>query len=156
MYLSADQPEAALQATLRLLELEPEDVVAGSDAAWLLLQLNREDEAARVLGKLRQMDRDQDHELYALHGLVMTEIKRRNWRRALEFAIEATRLDRYDFTTLLLKFISSKLFDQECEVQEKELEERFEMEHREYRRLCIEVPTLGRGPATHGEPAEVC
>jgi tetratricopeptide (TPR) repeat protein len=131
MYRSADRPESALQTTLRLLELQPTDVAAGCDAAWLLLQLNREDEAADLFAKLRKVDGDQDHELYAIHGLVMTEIKRRNWRRALELAIDATRLDRYDFTTLLLRFISSKLFDQDCEVSEEELEERFAMEHRE-------------------------
>ena len=141
MYLSANQRAAALDATLKLLELKPEDVVANCDAAWLLLKLGREDEAATLFERLRRMDRDQDHELYAIHGLVMTEIKRGNWRRAMELAIDATRVDRYDFTTSLLQFISSKLFDQGCEVSEKDLEERFELEHQGFRRACFDAPS---------------
>ena len=50
-------------------------------------------------------------------------------------AIEATKLDRYDFTTSLLSYISSKLFDQSTDVTEEELYERFEDEYIEIRSL---------------------
>ena len=116
-------------------------VLTGPDAAWLDLQLGRLDEAARSFQTLRRLDPEQEHELYALHGLVMTEIRRQNWREALNLAIEATWLDRYDLTTYLLAFIGGKLFGKiRGEVTEQELNDRFEAEHREHRRLHAEVP----------------
>ena len=140
MFVTAQKLDSALQTTRKILDLRPDDVVARTDAAWLNFQLNHLDEASAAFRTLKEMAPDADHELYALHGLVMTEVKNCNWRRALEWAIEATRIDRYEFTTLLLQFISSRLFDQESEVSEEELNERFEAEYREHRRLCAEVP----------------
>ena len=140
MFVTAGQFESALQTTREILELSPEDIVALSDAAWLNYQLNRLEEASAAFRALQAVAADADQGLYASHGLVMTEIRRRNWRRALELAIEATRADRYEFTTLLLQLISNRLFDKESEVTETELDERFEAEYHEHRRLCAEVP----------------
>jgi len=137
MYESAEMPEAALRATEQILELNPDDVPAQCDAAWLMMQCERLDEAAAIFRRLEHADTE--HELYAIHGQVMVEIRRRAWRRALALAIEATRLDRYDFTTALLSYISSKVFDQESEITEQEMFERFERDHREHRRLHAEV-----------------
>jgi len=141
IYASASRPERALATTAEILELRPDDVLANCDAAWLFLQMERYDEAANTFRHLRKIDAEQEHELYAVHGLIMTEIKRRNWRRALDLAIEATRLDRYEFTTTLLAFISGRLFGKTGgEVNEKELMARFEGEHREHRRGVAEAP----------------
>lgn len=139
MYASDGQSEKALATTLEILDLQPGDVLARCDAAWLLLALNRPDEAGEMFRSLRRTDPEQDHELHAIHGLVIVQIRRRDWRRALNLAIEATRLDRYDFTTALLAYISSRLFDQQCAVTEQELNDRFELEHREHRRLHAEA-----------------
>jgi tetratricopeptide (TPR) repeat protein len=140
MYASASRSDRALATTQEILELLPDDTVANLDAAWLFLQLDRLDEAASVWQRLRHLGGDDEHELYALHGLIMTEIKRRNWRRALDLAIQATRLDRYEFTTTLLSFISGRLFGKTGgEVSEKELAARFEAEHRDHRRLYAEA-----------------
>jgi tetratricopeptide (TPR) repeat protein len=140
MFVTAGQLESALQTTREILELSPCNIVSLSDAAWLNYQLNQLEEASVAFRALQAAVPDTDQGLYGLHGLVMTEIRRRNWRRALELAIEATRADRYEFTTLLLQLISSRLFDKESEITEAELEERFEAEYREHRRLCAEVP----------------
>ena len=69
-----------LATILEILELRPDDILAHCDAAWLFLSLKRWDEAAASFRKLRRMD--PEHELYAVHGLVMTEVKRHNWRNA--------------------------------------------------------------------------
>jgi tetratricopeptide (TPR) repeat protein len=141
MYISTSRLEEGLRTTLEILELLPEDILACCDAAWLYLQSDRLDEAAAMFRTLRRIDPDQEHELYAVHGLVMTEIRRRNWRRALELAIDATRLDRYDLTTSFLIYTSNKLFGKSKEnVAAKELDVRFEAEHREHRRQHAEGP----------------
>jgi tetratricopeptide (TPR) repeat protein len=138
---SASRPEDALATTLEILDLRPDDILANCDAAWLFLQLGRLDEASAIFRKLRRIDPEQEHELYAVHGLTMTEIKRRNWRKALALAIEATRLDRFDLTTILLSFISAKLFGKTGnEVREQDLIARFGAEHRDHRRLHAEGP----------------
>jgi tetratricopeptide (TPR) repeat protein len=139
MYASASRSEEALAATQEILELKPDDILANCDAAWLFLQLNRLDEAAATFRKLRRLEAEQEHELYAVHGLIMTEIKRRSWRKALDLAIEATRLDRFDLTTIMLSFISARLFGKTGnEISESDLKARFEVEHREHRRLHAE------------------
>ena len=137
IYTAASRHEQALQTTHDILELRPDDVLAHCDAAWLNLRLQRLDESANHFQALRHID--SEHELYAVHGLVMTEIHRRNWRRALDLAIAATRLDRYEFTTKLLAFISGRLFGKTGgEITLGELDARFEAEHAEHRRLHAE------------------
>lgn len=135
MYVSAERFHSALAKIREILDLNPGDVAARCDAAWLLLELGRLDEAATMFGSIRLGDPERDHELYALHGLVMIEVRRQDWRQALMLAIEATKLDRYDFTTSLLSYISGKLFDKASDVSEEELFQRFEDEHREIRTL---------------------
>ena len=139
MYAAAGQLEAALRATSEILDLQPKDILANCDAAWLCLQLDRLDQAASVYTTLRSIDTDPEHELYAVHGLVMIEIQRKNWRRALDRAIDASRLDRYESTTALLAFISSQLFAEESDIQEEELRERFAQEHQQHRLLHAEL-----------------
>jgi tetratricopeptide (TPR) repeat protein len=137
MYASALRTEEALATNLEILELRPDDLLATCDIAWLLWQLKRLDEAAAIFLKLRRID--PEHELYAIHGLVMTEIKRHSWRKALDLAIEAARLDRFDLTTTLLSFISGKLFGKSGhEISEKDLHARFAAVHWDHRRVHAE------------------
>jgi hypothetical protein len=127
----------ALDKLHEILEFNPEDVAAQCDAAWLQFELRRLNEAEELFKAIRDGQPERDHELYALHGLVMIEVLRQDWRRALMHAIEATKLDRYDFTTALLSYISGRLFDQASDVSEDELFQRFEDEYREIRTLHL-------------------
>jgi Flp pilus assembly protein TadD len=137
MYVSAKRNDSALIKVQEILKFNPSDLAARCDAAWLLFEMRRLNEAAEMFGAIRRDDFERDHELYAIHGLVMIEVRRKNWRQALMLAIEATKLDRYDFTTALLSYISSKLFDQASDVSEDELFQRFEDEYREVRTLHL-------------------
>jgi tetratricopeptide (TPR) repeat protein len=135
MYVSAGRTYSALAKLLQILEFNPGDLSAQCDAAWLLFELRRLNEAEQLFKAIRDGQPERDHELYALHGLVMIEVRRQDWRRALMHAVEATKLDRYDFTTALLSYISGRMFDQENNVNEDELFQRFEDEYREIRTL---------------------
>jgi tetratricopeptide (TPR) repeat protein len=139
MYASLERYEQALRTTNEILELRPDDVLVCCDAASLCLRLDRWDEAANVFRTLRRID--QEHEVYAIHGLVMTEIRRRDWRQAVDFIIEATRLDRYDLTTSFLVYVTGKFFGRSAvaEISLNELVARFEAEQRDHRRLHAEI-----------------
>ncbi len=137
MYAAAGRGQAALRANLEILDLQPRDLLAHCDAAWLCLELERLEDASMLFRELCKLD--PEHELYGIHGLATVEIRRREWRSALTLAIEATRLDRFELTTAMLEFISSKLFGAVCETDEAELRARFEQEHLEHRRLHSEA-----------------
>jgi tetratricopeptide (TPR) repeat protein len=143
MYASLQRHEDVLSATREILQSRPDDVLACCDAASLCLQLDRLDEAADMFRLLRRIDPVQEHEIVAIHGLVMTEMRRRDWRRAFELISEATRVDRYDLTTGLLIYISNNLFGAStaAEIPLSELVARFDTEQDEHRRLHAEVPT---------------
>jgi tetratricopeptide (TPR) repeat protein len=143
MYASMNRHDDALRTTRDILDLRPDDVVACCDAAAQCLQLDRFDEAAELFRTLRQIDPAQEHEIFAVHGLVMTEIRRGDWRRALDFVIEATRLDRSDLTTNFLAYISGRLFGTStvAQIPFEELATRFETGQREHRRLHAEAQT---------------
>ena len=141
MYASLNRQEEALRTTREILELRPDDVLACCDAAGLCLHLEKFDEAAEFFRRLRRIDPAQEHEVYVIHGLVMTEIRRGDWRRAMEFAIEATRLDRCDLTTGFLACISGEVFGAStvARVSLAELATRFEAGQHEHRRLHAEA-----------------
>jgi Flp pilus assembly protein TadD len=137
MYVSAGRTSFALAKLHEILEFNPNDVAAQCDAAWLLFESRRLNEAEEIFRAIRDGETERDHELFGLHGLVMIEVQRQDWRRALMHAIEATKLDRFDFTTALLSYISGRLFDQVNDVNEDELFQRFEDEYREIRTLHL-------------------
>jgi len=137
--VSAGRPEQAREILSEILEFQPGDIVSLCELARLDLELSRNDRAAESFRALRRLD--PDHELYAIHGMIMTEIGRENWRDALDLAIEATRLDRFELTTLFLTFLTGKLFGTtRGQVDGKELGDRFEAEHQEHRRWHAEAP----------------
>jgi tetratricopeptide (TPR) repeat protein len=112
VYRGAGQLEEALKATEHLLQLEPDDVLATLDAAELNLALDRPESAVAEFARLGAIDDDPEHEIYAYHGMIQGEIRRERWRRALDLAIEATRVDRYGRTTDLLAFVVTQVFGQ--------------------------------------------
>lgn len=141
LYGSLHRHDEARRTVLEILELRPDDVLACGDAAVLGLRLERFDEAADAFRTLRRIDPAPEHEIYAIHGLVMTEVLRRDWRRAIDLIIEATRMDRYDLTTSFLAYISSNLFGTSAaaDIPLHDLIARFDAEQRDHRRLHAEV-----------------
>jgi tetratricopeptide (TPR) repeat protein len=109
MYRSTDQTERALEAAEQMANLQPDDVLSAMDVADLSLDLGRLDEAVAAYSRLRHIDAE-DHEVYAYHGMINAEMQRERWRRALDLAIDATRIDRYGLTTDLLAFNVAQVF----------------------------------------------
>ena len=110
MYRGAGRSDDALAAAGRLATASPEDPLAMLDVAELSLALGRLDEAAEAFRRLRQVDDEPDHEVFAIHGLIETEIQRDRWRTALDLAVDATRVDRFGRTTDVLAFIVTQVF----------------------------------------------
>jgi tetratricopeptide (TPR) repeat protein len=107
---AAGRPEEALKAAEHLLQLEPDDVLATLDVAELSLELGRPEAATAEFARLGAIDEDPEHEVYAFHGMIQAAIQRENWRRALDLAIEATRVDRLGRTTDLLAYVVTRVF----------------------------------------------
>jgi hypothetical protein len=45
-----------------------------------------------------------------VHGLIEAELRRERWRRALDLAVDATRVDRLGRTTDVLSYIVAQVF----------------------------------------------
>jgi tetratricopeptide (TPR) repeat protein len=110
MYREAGRAEAALAAAGQILARQPEDVRALVESADLNLALGNLDEAVSAYRRLRSVDNELHHAVYAYHGLIEAEMKREQWRRALDLAVDATRVDRDDLTTQLLAFVVARVF----------------------------------------------
>jgi tetratricopeptide (TPR) repeat protein len=110
VYRAERRNEDALKAAENLLQLEPDDVLTTIDAAELNLALGRSQAAALEYQRLLAIDDEVEHEVYAYHGMIQAEIQRDQWRRALDLAIEATRVDRYGRTTDLLAYVVTQVF----------------------------------------------
>src|SRR5204862_1811257 len=110
MYLQTGDLDGALATAGRIQEREPDDALAGTDLADLNLALGQLDDAAVAYARLRKIDAEPSHEIYAIHGLIETEIRRERWRRALDLAVDATAVDRDDLTTQLLAFVVAQVF----------------------------------------------
>lgn len=109
IYRRTGQPEKALEVARAIVELQPQDVLATMDVAEINLELGRLDDAVHAYNSLRGIDQD-DHEVYAYHGMIQVEMQRERWRRALDLSIDATRIDRYGLTTDLLAFNVAQVF----------------------------------------------
>jgi tetratricopeptide (TPR) repeat protein len=94
MYRALDQPEEALAAACRIAEAEPDDVAAALDVGELSLQAGRLDEALAAFERVRAV--------YALHGMILAELRRDARERALELAREAARVDQYGRSAAVL------------------------------------------------------
>ena len=106
---AAGRTHDAHAAAARLAEAEPDDPDALLQLAELSLELGSVDEAVDAYRHLRTVDEDQ-HQIYAYHGMIAAELTREGWRRALDFAIEATRVDRLGRTTDILAYIVAQVF----------------------------------------------
>lgn len=100
----------ALEAAVEAARLDTDGVVAGLDIAELALDLNRHDEAIAAFNRLRAIDDEPEHEMYLFHGMIEAEVRRERWRRALDLAVDATRVDRLGRTTDVLSYIVAQVF----------------------------------------------
>ncbi len=110
IYRAARRPEEALAAAEELAESDPADPLAALDVAELYLTLDHPVDASAAFARLRKIDDEPDHEIYAMHGMIEAEIRRARWRRALDLAIEATRIDRLGRTTDVLAYVVAQVF----------------------------------------------
>ena len=137
IYRAAKRPDDALAAAEELAESDPNDALAALDVAELYLDLDHPVDAASAFARLRKIDDDPEHEIYAIHGMIEAEIRRERWRRALDLAIEATRIDRLGRTTDVLAYVVAQVFgpaDRPAPTRE-EVDEGLAASRAEHRRL---------------------
>jgi tetratricopeptide (TPR) repeat protein len=108
MYRTLGQNDEALAQAQRIAEAEPDDLMAALDVAELSLAVGRPDDAVAAFARLRELDDVPGHEVYPLHGIVMVEIQREQWQRALEFAREASGSDQQGRTASVLAFLAAQ------------------------------------------------
>jgi tetratricopeptide (TPR) repeat protein len=141
MYRGAGRFEDALATVTQVAELAPDDPLAALDVAELDLALDRLDEAVAAFTRLRRIDDDPEHEVYVYHGMIEAELRRRQWRRALDLAVDATRVDRYGRTTDLLAFVVAQVFgesDRPAPSQDA-IDAALQASHAEHRRLHLDA-----------------
>jgi tetratricopeptide (TPR) repeat protein len=142
MYRSMGQPEEALTAARKVLEAEPGDVAAALDVAELSLETGRLDDAREAFHRIREMEDQPDHEVYALHGMVQVELRRDNKDGALDLAREAARVDEYGRTAGVLAHLVPAESDEDGEAEpppsREEVEAALHQSLREHRRLHAE------------------
>jgi len=144
IYRAARRYDDALAAAEELAESDPTDVLAALDVAELYLQLDHPVDASSAFARLRKIDDDPEHEVYAYHGMIEAEIHRGRWRRALDLAIEATRIDRMGRTTDVLAYVVAQVFggtDRPAPSRE-EVDEALSASRGEHRRLHEESLVL--------------
>ena len=130
----------ALAMAMQVAEAQPDDVAAALDVAELSLMLGRLDEAESAFRRLRAIDDQPGHDVYALHGLIEVEMRREQWRRALDLAVEATRVDRHGRTTDVLAFVVSQAFgsSEQPPPTRAEVDAALEASRAEHRRIHAE------------------
>lgn len=141
VYRRAGRLEDGLAVASELSDVRPEDVVAALDVADLALDLDRLEEAEAAALRARAADDDPEHEVYLLHTLIEIEMRRGAWRRALDLAVEATRVDRLGRTTDVLAFVVAQVFgeaDREAPPRE-DVERALASSRAEHRKLHLEA-----------------
>jgi tetratricopeptide (TPR) repeat protein len=140
MYRDSGNLEAALSSAEAISRHSPEDIVAKLDTAQLNLALGNYAAAAHAYAQLRAVDAEPQHIAFAYHGLIQVELQRANFRRALDHAIDATRVDRDELTTQLLAYTAARLFGDSGRetLTQAEIEAVLTAEHLEHRRQHVE------------------
>ena len=138
IYLETGKLPLALVTARKIVRWQPDDVLATLDIADLSLALGNLDDAVEAYSRLRELDTEPHHEVYAYHGTIQAEMQREQWRRALDLAVDATRVARDDLTTQLLAYIIVEVFgasEHPPTVTRAELDAALVAEHAEHRRL---------------------
>ena len=124
IYESMGKPDRAAESLAAIPRALASPRVLG-DLARLYLGLGRYREAEAACAALQT--NDPEHALLAQHGMTLCRIKRGDWRGALDVALSATRLDRFDLTTAFLAYAKDRLFYNPPDALQREadLTERF-------------------------------
>jgi tetratricopeptide (TPR) repeat protein len=140
MHRRMGRPEAALEIAREITDLNPDDVLGTIDLAELNRDVGNLDEAIAAYHRLRAIDPNEEHEVYAYHGMIMVEMQRDRWRRALDLAIDATKIDRYGLTTDVLAYAVVQVFgaSDRPAPERAEVEANLVREQAEHRRLHTE------------------
>ncbi len=140
VYRRAGRLEDGLAAAKELSDARPDNVLAALDVVDLALDLDRLDDAEVACRRARAADDDLEHEVYLLHALVEIEARRQQWRRALDLAVDATRVDRLGRTTDVLAFVVAQVFGEtDRPVSEPaEFEQALASSRAEHRQLHLE------------------
>src|SRR5262245_9932413 len=134
----------SLTAAKELSDARPDDVLAALQVADLALALERLDDARAAFSRVRSHDEDPDHDVYSFHGLIEVELREGRWRRALDLAVDATRVDRLGRTTDVLAYIVTQVFgegDRPAPARD-EVDEALATSRDEHRRLHEEALVL--------------
>ncbi|MGI8552738.1 MAG: tetratricopeptide repeat protein [Dehalococcoidia bacterium] len=131
----------ALTTARQITAQRPDDLAALVDIADLHLVLHQLDEASAIFGRLRRLDTEPGHDVHAYHGMIQAELRRNDWRRALDLALDATVVSRLDLTTQLLAYIAVQLFGRSEHPAPPltELEAALKAERNEHHRLHSEA-----------------
>jgi tetratricopeptide (TPR) repeat protein len=146
LHVGMGRSESALGRAEELAKADPDDVVVLLDIAELALGMGDYIKAARTFDRLNRVDDADGHRVYAYHGMIEAEVLGERWRLALNAAIDATAVDRHEFTTDLLLFVSAQVFGVTSEEREAkpwtELAAQLAQERAEHRRFHTEQAIL--------------
>jgi len=143
MHRKSGDLQAAARMATQITEWRHDDVLALIDLAEINLALGNIQEAVAANARLRIADTEPGHDVYAYHGMILGEMLRERWRQALDLAIDATRIDRYDLTTQVLAFIVGRVFGQSERTAPtwEEVQAALAEEAADHRRLHVEALT---------------
>ena len=110
VYRRAGRLEDGLAAARDLSDAQPDHVVAALDVLDLALDLDRLDDAEAACSRASAADDDPEHDVYHQHALIEIAARREQWRRALDLAVDATRVDRLGRTTDILAYVVAQVF----------------------------------------------
>jgi Flp pilus assembly protein TadD len=147
MYRALDQPEEALATARQVADAAPDDVLAALDVAELSLEVGRFDDAARAFARIRDLDQLPDRELYALHGQIEVEIRRKALEAARRLAQEATALDPHGRSAELAEFLEARAGGPTAATSREDVEAALAASREEYRRSLADDRGLGSRPA---------
>ena len=93
MYRTLGQPEQALEAAVTVAAGDPTEALYALDVAELSLQVGKLDEATAAFAHLREIVDALKEEVCALHGMILVELEKDDFGRALELARDALAID---------------------------------------------------------------
>lgn len=133
--------QAAIEAATELVRRVPDDIAGTMTLAELNLTVGNYDESLACYRRLSELDTEMGHAGHIMHGMIEVEVRRERWRRALDYAIMATALDRQRLTTDLLTFVTAQLFGkgERPAPPRHEIESRLAARRTEHRRLHAEL-----------------
>lgn len=118
----------------------PDDVASLLDIADLALASDHCEQAAAAFARLRVVDGDDGHRVYAAYGRVEAYGAVGRWRDALDAALEAGRGDRGMLATDLIEHANRRVFGgQVPAAQWHDLAARLAAERAAHRRMHLEV-----------------